>query len=798
MNFKHFIAILSIFLLIGIASATPLPNVIGVYWDPGSSSSPTLSYIASDNSTIAAPDFNNTYPWSQMGRVNNSATQYQTMVWVPAFYYSSTLSGTIHKYFIYTGDPSAVPYGFSLHPADLVNGTAIPGFYFSAFEGSNYNTTTGYNRGDFSGVTLATDTLSSVAGSKPISGKNNSITLPQFRSLAQHRGTGWELQTFNQVSAIELLYLVEYHSFYSQLVLSQGVTQITDDGSTNMAVNTGATSGVGPTGSVNLINASGQVSILHYKTGQTTYPFSYRGIENFYGNIWKWADGINIKTDNNPWVSSYKYESDKFSIPYVNSGLTLLASPDYVKNTAYSSGVDYGFLAATGGGSSSTYLTNYYYPNSGDMAALLGGSWLNGLYCGPAYWSLYNPASIVYRYVGGRTSYVPLVISSYTYTTLSNTLSLTDSSYTISTITGVSGKPTSWNWSFGDGTYSTSQNPSHTYSTGGTYTVSLNASTVTDSAISTKSIKVGSSNTFTRQDLEMTQKAVLTVIFKDSSTGDLIPIVTVVDSNGYTETTTTGIYTHTYDFGTVVLYLASAGYKSKSVSYVLSGDRTETVTMIASSTSTMSQNTWWTPHTVQVTLMDTYGNRLTDVYINATYNETSMPTSWITQLYGIQNSPAADMVNSSLIMNGTTGSDGTMTFTMLGSIKYDFYMTSIAYGLNNYHVSAYPSDSMINFYIPTVASQLITNGNNTYQQLNGTRTYIVEPDIYNVSMCIDYIDSSGSTTSVTETWLFGLNQTLMHSLTFSPGVVLNTNCHTIPNVRGVQVWWGWNATRTGV
>ncbi len=34
----------------------------------------------------------------------------------------------------------------------------------------------------------------------------------------------------------------------------------------------------------------------------------------------------------------------------------------------------------------------------------------------------------------------------------------------------------SWNWSFGDGTTSTDQNPSHTYTTAGNYTVSLNVS----------------------------------------------------------------------------------------------------------------------------------------------------------------------------------------------------------------------------------------------------------------------------------------------------------------------------------
>ncbi|WP_141241710.1 PKD domain-containing protein, partial [Methanosarcina spelaei] len=35
------------------------------------------------------------------------------------------------------------------------------------------------------------------------------------------------------------------------------------------------------------------------------------------------------------------------------------------------------------------------------------------------------------------------------------------------------GLPTSWKWSFGDGTYSTAKSPAHTYSKAGKYTVSL-------------------------------------------------------------------------------------------------------------------------------------------------------------------------------------------------------------------------------------------------------------------------------------------------------------------------------------
>ena len=44
----------------------------------------------------------------------------------------------------------------------------------------------------------------------------------------------------------------------------------------------------------------------------------------------------------------------------------------------------------------------------------------------------------------------------------------------------------SWNWSFGDGSNSTLQNPSHTYATDGSYTVSLTISDGITSKTETK------------------------------------------------------------------------------------------------------------------------------------------------------------------------------------------------------------------------------------------------------------------------------------------------------------------------
>jgi PKD repeat protein len=107
--------------------------------------------------------------------------------------------------------------------------------------------------------------------------------------------------------------------------------------------------------------------------------------------------------------------------------------------------------------------------------------------------TLQNPA---YRYLSGGTYTVTLTVTdnggatdntsqpivvnqpptasfvhSPEYPTTDNTIQFTDQS------TDPDGTIASWSWDFGDGTTSTSQNPTHRYSSGGTYTVTL---TVTD------------------------------------------------------------------------------------------------------------------------------------------------------------------------------------------------------------------------------------------------------------------------------------------------------------------------------
>lgn len=274
----------------------------------------------------------------------------------------------------------------------------------------------GYVKNDAAGVDFTAttgDKLCSVAGVKPHSGwKNATATLPNMRILAQNRGTGWNLLYFNAVCAIQLLYLIEYAHFNAQTQIGAGVTGVNDTtaGNTyNNALNTGFTAGVG-TSSTDLGNASGACTgVAHYKTLESDadiQPMSYRGIENLYGNIWKWIDGINIKADYMPWVADHDFTSDTFAHPYVDTGLTVVSSDGYISNILFGAGLNCGFLASAVAGSSTTYLCDYHYRATGNRSALLGGLWSYGGNAGPFLWALDNAASGVHRAIGGRAVFV--------------------------------------------------------------------------------------------------------------------------------------------------------------------------------------------------------------------------------------------------------------------------------------------------------------------------------------------------------------------------------------------------------
>ena len=306
--------------------------------------------------------------------------------------------------------------------------------------------------------------------------------------------------------------------------------------------------------------------------------------------------------------------------------------------------------------------------------------------------------------------------------------------------------PTSWGWAFGDGNISSSENPAHAFYGFGNYTVNLTAYNAAGNSTVTHYINVVSLSGYTRQDLVMTSQYTLTINFVDSSTNMAIPVVKVVNAaDGTSVNTTTGVYTGTFGYSTVVLYCYSDGYTAKSVSYVVTGNLVETVQLVASQSTTSSTTTWYTPKTVAFTLVDVYGNKLTGATMNAHYNSTTLPSgvSDLLNNYGMNANAANDALNGTLIMSGSTDSMGVVVFTMMSTIKYDI---TVSYGGNTNTYSFYPQEPQyqLKFIVPVATDNI---WNDLYENGN-TKVWATEPDTSNVTFHWSFQDMTSLTTKI--------------------------------------------------
>ena len=179
-----------------------------------------------------------------------SGTKVQVMVEQPVFYVKAVpvssknaTSGKGKQYtkgrFYISPTPKA---GFTAPRAFYDNhGIVQDKIYLSAFEGCIYDTDAKkYLTADEQVADFATDMLSSIAGVKPASGLTQNLTRANVRKLCTNRGTGWESHSIFAMAVTEWLLMIEYASLDAQRKVGRGVCDFTDDGKTNMSVNTGA------------------------------------------------------------------------------------------------------------------------------------------------------------------------------------------------------------------------------------------------------------------------------------------------------------------------------------------------------------------------------------------------------------------------------------------------------------------------------------------------------------------------------------------------------------------------------
>lgn len=257
---------------------------------------------------IKTSDFSNVFPWGGMRRCNlasnGTVTSYQgdptfahdgtkgnVMVEIPKFWFKKVPTAEGMEFWIANG-PTA---GFDVHPAffrDRGTGRAdeVEKRYIGAFLGSKV----GSKLFSYSGVFAL-----------------NYTDLGTFREMAQANGTGWGIEDFYLISAVQMLYLVEFANFNSQAAIGKGDVQ-TAYGTGNDGMRIGQTATYGN-------NTFGKTIVNRFDRADTAV--SYRGIEDVFGGFSRYIDGIFITVNNAYLIGNRAFNNTGTGYP------TTIASP---------------------------------------------------------------------------------------------------------------------------------------------------------------------------------------------------------------------------------------------------------------------------------------------------------------------------------------------------------------------------------------------------------------------------------------------------------------------------------------
>lgn len=355
----------------------------------------------------------------------------QVMVYQPKFYYlvcpleydrqETGYGYHLRKANYYVSETQRA--GFKLHPAFYdKNGNEVDYILMSAYEGCIYDTSaSAYLKNDEQVMDASKDKFSSIAGARPASGVSQNLTRPNIEQMAKNRGEGWHSLGIKTASMEQLLMIVEMGMMNLQTAIGQDVVNLPwttgSDTTSSYAGATGSTASLG--------NGTGRATkTTTYEGGKATdytvdgkTSICYRGVENFWGNIWKFAYGINFYCEvGKPFLGyvckDFNYAESKKTDNYENIGFALPSENGYVSAMGYSTKYDWLFLPSEVKGNSSLPVGDYYYQNNtwdGYRVALLGGSWGSGSGAGGFYWYLDSGVGYRYRNVGGRLVYVPTV-----------------------------------------------------------------------------------------------------------------------------------------------------------------------------------------------------------------------------------------------------------------------------------------------------------------------------------------------------------------------------------------------------
>ena len=344
--------------------------------------------------------------WSQKADGTSSVltgANGNVMVEIPKFYYRIVQAGTETTWKISAVQQS----GYVTHPAFIKDNVEVDFRYMGAYDACVYDDSAsaylaGLNLDDnTANVDTAADLLASVKGIYPMVG----LTRNEFRLLAANVGTGWRQVDFALWSAVQMLYLTEYQSFYSQDILGAGNTNGSYSSSSadqNDSPHTIAGAGDSiANGSTDATSGAG----VSAKPG--TSFMKYRGIENLFGNAFNWADGINVNVTaaGNVHVTNTRADfADNTSTNMTLITSSLSTASGFIRDLLPVDG--YFLSSSNSGASSSTYITDQHIAvTSSNRVVFVCGSANNGAGAGAFYLNSANASSSAERRFGGRLAY---------------------------------------------------------------------------------------------------------------------------------------------------------------------------------------------------------------------------------------------------------------------------------------------------------------------------------------------------------------------------------------------------------
>lgn len=272
-----------------------------------------------------------------------------------------------------------------------------------------------FYQGAFKGYIDDNGDLRSIIGVQPTANK----TIAQFREAAQKRNTvnnvanvyHYQQATYAHLVALQCLYLIKYGNRHGQEAVGRGVVDVTDDSSSNLSYVTGynvaADDGV-ISGTMDETTSMLKKGMNWGNKSGSTQHVKVFGIEDFWGNIWEWVDGLWTDASRNILTSWDTFANgnsgEPVVTPVINTTPSGLSANGSGWNKKVSGNSNTGFMPVEWGGSSSTFWADYgrLYAS---CVLYFGGWWVTGGSAGPFVLLAGDGASFSSRYLGGRLSY---------------------------------------------------------------------------------------------------------------------------------------------------------------------------------------------------------------------------------------------------------------------------------------------------------------------------------------------------------------------------------------------------------